>query len=165
MENAWLHVRQAGAEARERLISAAARRWGVATSACRTENGEVHHTPTGRRFDYGVLAADGGNAATAARIAAQESQAAFSIIGKPTARLDIPTISRPAPSSAMDVGVTGMRSATVLLAPRLGAEPTRIDDSAAEAVPGVRDIVPIHDGSVIVADDRGRRCAAVRRSS
>ena len=48
--------RQVGAAARQLLVSAAARRWGVAESECRTEKGFVIHGE--RRLSYGALAED-----------------------------------------------------------------------------------------------------------
>src|SRR5262249_19313706 len=58
MRGAWKPLREAGATARVILIAAAAKRWGVDTSSCRAEDGEVIHAPTGRRFKYGELAAE-----------------------------------------------------------------------------------------------------------
>ena len=50
-------LREAGAAAREMLISAAADRWDVAPSDCRAENGIITHLPTGRRLPFGTVAA------------------------------------------------------------------------------------------------------------
>jgi isoquinoline 1-oxidoreductase subunit beta len=55
--DAWKYMRQAGAEAREALRNAAAQRWSAKPDDCRTEKGTVVHTPSGRRFTYGQLAA------------------------------------------------------------------------------------------------------------
>src|SRR5262245_54227715 len=41
-------LQQAGASARERLIAAAAKRWGVAPAECAAEMSKVTHTPSGR---------------------------------------------------------------------------------------------------------------------
>jgi isoquinoline 1-oxidoreductase subunit beta len=50
---------QAGAAARALLTAAAARRWSVPATECRTERGRVIHSPTGRELRYGEIAAAG----------------------------------------------------------------------------------------------------------
>ena len=52
----WTPLREAGAEARELLIMAAARRLNVAVSECYAEDGYVIHRPTGDRVPYGEVA-------------------------------------------------------------------------------------------------------------
>lgn len=54
----WNIAQQAGASARERLISAAARRWNVAPDSCRAASSRVTHVPSGRRLRYGELVTD-----------------------------------------------------------------------------------------------------------
>ena len=55
IRGAWIPMRQAGAVARTMLVSAAAEKWGVGAASCRARNGEVIHTPSGRRLKYGAL--------------------------------------------------------------------------------------------------------------
>ena len=52
----WTMLRRAGAAARDMLVHAAAERWQVSTSECETIQGQVVHTPTNRRANYGGLA-------------------------------------------------------------------------------------------------------------
>ena len=54
----WQPLREAGAIARNMLVSAAAKRWNVDPASCRAQSGEVLHTPTGRSIQYGEFAAD-----------------------------------------------------------------------------------------------------------
>src|SRR5579872_7082699 len=49
-------VAQAGAEAREMLVEAAAQRWGVDKSQCRAQNGYVVNMATNAKLSYGSLA-------------------------------------------------------------------------------------------------------------
>jgi isoquinoline 1-oxidoreductase beta subunit len=49
-------LRHVSAIAREMLIAAAARRWGVDARSCHAHEGEVIHTPTWRKLKYGELA-------------------------------------------------------------------------------------------------------------
>src|SRR2546427_3014846 len=52
----WDPMRKAGAAAREMLISAAAREWGVARSACKAENSANVHAGSRRRLSYCQIA-------------------------------------------------------------------------------------------------------------
>jgi len=49
------YVRKGGAAAREMLIAAAAKRWGVPAEECSVSNGIISH-PDGRRITYGKIA-------------------------------------------------------------------------------------------------------------
>ena len=51
----WKPMRIAGASARAMLVQAAAAKWGVDLSACRTQNGEVIHDASSRKAAYGDL--------------------------------------------------------------------------------------------------------------
>src|SRR5579864_4218037 len=46
IRTSWAPLRQAGAQAREMLIAAAAQKWGVNASQCRAENNSVINTAT-----------------------------------------------------------------------------------------------------------------------
>ncbi|HEY6257159.1 MAG TPA: molybdopterin cofactor-binding domain-containing protein, partial [Xanthobacteraceae bacterium] len=50
------YLQMAGAEARERLLLAAAAIWNVPTSELTAKNSVITHTPTGRQTPYGALA-------------------------------------------------------------------------------------------------------------
>ena len=52
----WEPVRRVGAAARQMLLAAAAKEWGVSESDCHTASGEVFHSSTNRRLGYGALA-------------------------------------------------------------------------------------------------------------
>src|SRR5215475_8820799 len=54
----WLPLRQAGAAAREMLISAAAKKWEVGADTCKAQNGSVVHGHPQRAFRYGELVAE-----------------------------------------------------------------------------------------------------------
>src|SRR5205814_5307528 len=53
MASSWKPLRQAGAAAREMLITAAAARWQVDRDSCKALHGAVEHSATGRRLEYG----------------------------------------------------------------------------------------------------------------
>src|SRR5262245_51855624 len=84
----WKPMREAGATAREMLIAAAAKRWGVDANTCRAQEGEVIHTPTGRRLKYGELAADAAKLPVPTNVALKKPEE-FKLIGTPARRLDL----------------------------------------------------------------------------
>ena len=150
----WQPLRQAGATARTMLVSAAAKRWNVDPASCRAQSGEVLHPPTGRRIKYGELAAD------AARMPVPESVALkrpedFKLIGTPAKRLDAPAKVNGTAVYGIDVRPPGVKIATLAQSPVFGGRLKRVDDAAAKAVKGVRQIVRLDDAVAVVADHMG----------
>ena len=165
VHNAWLRMRRAGADARERLIAAAAARWGLAAQSCRTDDGAVVDDAGARRLAYGVLAAA---AAALPPISAPQLKQPehYRLLGKPAARLEIPGHIAGRSIFGMDVTLPNMRAATMILPPSFGAVPANIDATKALAIDGVRDVFAIGDGIAIVGDDlwsvfRGREAVDV----
>jgi isoquinoline 1-oxidoreductase beta subunit len=150
----WQPLRQAGATARIMLVSAAAKRWNVEPASCRAQSGEVLHPPTGRRIKYGELAAD------AARMPVPESVALkrpedFKLIGTPAKRLDTPAKVNGTAVYGIDVRPPGVKIATLAQSPVFGGRVKSVDDNAAKAVKGVRQIVRLDDAVAVVADHMG----------
>jgi isoquinoline 1-oxidoreductase beta subunit len=144
-------LRKTGAAAREMLVAAAARKWGVDRAACRAENGAVVHAASGRKLGYGLLAA----------LAAREEVPKdpplkdpkdWRLIGRKVPRLDAPDKVRGRARFGIDVRVPGMRFAAVARPPVVGGKVARFDAAKARAVPGVRDVVEVPSGVAVVAD-------------
>jgi isoquinoline 1-oxidoreductase subunit beta len=151
---AWQPLRQAGAIARTMLVSAAAQRWNVDPASCHARSGAVLHAPTGRSIKYGDLAGD------AARIPVPESVALkrpedFKLIGTPAKRLDAPAKVNGTAVYGIDVGPPGVKIATLAQSPVFGGRLKSVDDTAAKAVKGVRQIVRLDDAVAVVADHMG----------
>lgn len=146
-------MRRAGAQARDVLLQIAARDWGVAKAALRTEPSVVIG-PEGQRAPYGDLAALGaaGLSVPAAEDVALKSKADFRLIGQDVPRKDVLAKSTGQAVYAIDVDVPDMAYGAVLRAPVEDEVPVTIDDAAARAVPGVIDIVPLPDGVAVVAE-------------
>jgi isoquinoline 1-oxidoreductase subunit beta len=154
IRGAWQPLRQAGAIARTMLVAAAAKRWKVDPASCRAQRGEVLHEPTGRTAKYGDLAAD------AARIPVPESVALkrtqdFKLIGTPAKRLDTPAKVNGTAVYGIDARPPGVKIATLAQSPVFGGRVKRVDDTAAKAVKGVRQIVRLDDAVAVVADHMG----------
>ena len=151
---AWQPLRQAGATARTMLIAVAAKRWKVDPATCRAQSGEVLHPPTRRSVKYGELLVD------AARIPIPKSvvlkrREDFKLIGMPAKRLDTPAKVNGTAVYGIDVRPPGVKIATLAQSPVFGGRLKNVDDAAAKAVKGVRQIVRRDDAVAVVADHMG----------
>jgi isoquinoline 1-oxidoreductase beta subunit len=151
---AWEPLRQAGATARTMLASAAAKRWNVDAASCRAQNGEVLHAPTGKRATYGELAADAARVPVPKNVALKQPQD-FKLIGTPAKRLDTAGKVNGTAIYGIDVRPPGVKIATLAQSPVFGGRVKRVDDAAAKAVKGVRQIVRLDDAVAVVADHMG----------
>lgn len=146
----WLPMRKAAAGARQLLVQAAAKQWGVDASSCTAENGEVIHAASGRKLSYGALAerANGTPPADPPLKAIKD----FKLIGKATKRLDTPTKVNGREVYGIDVMLPGLRFATIAASPTFGGKVRHVDDSAAKKVPGVQQVVVLDDMVAVVGD-------------
>ncbi|MER8967220.1 molybdopterin-dependent oxidoreductase [Mesorhizobium sp. M0808] len=154
IRGAWEPLRHAGATARIMLVAAAAKRWKVDPGACRAERGEVVHATTGQRIGYGELAADAARMPVPASVELKRLQD-FTLIGTPAKRLDTPAKVNGTAVYGIDARPPGVKIATLAQSPVFGGRVKRVDDAAARAVNGVRQIVRLHDAVAVVADHMG----------
>jgi isoquinoline 1-oxidoreductase subunit beta len=147
----WIPLSQAGATAREMLVAAAARRWGVEGESCRAVNGSVIHAPSGRHASYGELAASAAALAMPKEIALKKPSE-YKLLGKPLKRLDSPSKVCGSAVFGIDVRVPGMLYAAVLRCPYIGGRLKKFDAGKAKAVPGVRAVLETSGGVAAVAD-------------
>ena len=146
----WKPMRQAGAQAREMLVRAAAARWKVDRDACRAMNGEVEHAASGRRLAYGALVAAAAKLPVPADPALKDSKQ-LRVIGTAPARLDSPAKVDGTAVFGADVRVPGMLYASVAQCPVFGGRAAGFDPAAALAVPGVVRVERVGDGVAVLA--------------
>jgi isoquinoline 1-oxidoreductase beta subunit len=151
---AWQPLRQAGAAARTMLVAAAAKRWNVDPASCRAQSGEVHHPQTRRSIRYSELAADAARMSVPKGVALKRPED-FKLIGKPAKRLDAPAKVNGTAVYGIDVRPPGVKIATLAQSPVFGGRVKGVDDAAAKAVKGVRQIVRLDDAVAVVADHMG----------
>ncbi len=154
MRGAWKPLREAGATARIMLVAAATKRWGVDAKSCRTEDGEVIHVPTGRRLKYGEVVADAANMPVPGNVTLK-SPGDFKLIGTRAKRLDAPEKVNGTALYGIDARPAGVKIATLAQSPVFGGLVKSVDDTAAKAVKGVRQIVRLDDAVAVVADHMG----------
>jgi isoquinoline 1-oxidoreductase beta subunit len=150
----WKPLREAGAIAKTMLVEAAARRWNVGPASCRAQSGKALHPPTGRSIRYGELAADAARMPIPESVVLKRPQD-FKLIGTPAKRLDAPSKVNGTAVYGIDVQPPGVKIATLAQSPVFGGRVKSVDDAAARAVKGVRQIVRLDDAVAVVADLMG----------
>jgi isoquinoline 1-oxidoreductase beta subunit len=154
IRGAWQPMRQAGAIARTMLVSAAAKRWNVDPASCSAQSGQVLHVSTGRRVKYGEVAAAAAGMAVPENVVLKQPKD-FKLIGTPVKRLDTPAKVNGTAVYGIDVRPPGVKFATLAQSPVFGGRVKKLDDAAAKAVKGVRQIVRLDDAVAVVADHMG----------
>jgi len=147
--DAFDKLRQAGATAREVLKQAAAERLGMPIGNLETRDGRVI-APGGIELPYAELAEE------AARIDPPRSvelrpQSQWRYLGRSMPRLDMLEKVTGTADFATDIRLPGIRFATVRMTPRLGGAMLSYDASAAEAMPGVEQVIDLGTGIAVVA--------------
>jgi isoquinoline 1-oxidoreductase beta subunit len=141
--------RHAGATARTLLVEAAAKKFNVAPSACRTEKGFV--IAGDKRASFGELAEAAGKLQAPATVTLKDKKD-WQYLGKPTKRLDAKSKANGNAKFGMDVHFPGMLIAVVAHAPVFGATVKSFNATATKAIKGVHDVVQIPTGVAVIAD-------------
>jgi isoquinoline 1-oxidoreductase beta subunit len=161
MEN-FTPLRRAGATVRQLMITAAAAKWNVSPAECEARKGSVLHQKSDRQASYGELIE------TARKLPLPDpekvelkDESDFELIGRPTARVDVPSKVNGSAQFGIDVRVPEMVFAVVARCPTFGGKAAHIDAGKAQAVAGVRHVFEIPalgngmftaGGIVVVAD-------------
>jgi isoquinoline 1-oxidoreductase beta subunit len=150
MANSWDQLREAGAEARARLVAAAARSWNVRESEITIEKGVVKH-PSGKAAKFGELAG-AAQTVTLSGPARPKERADWRLIGTRVPKVD--TLSKTDGSAmfTIDVKLPGLATCLIARPTRFGAKPKAFDAAPALAVPGVREVFAVPQGVAVLAD-------------
>lgn len=137
-------LRQAGAQVREVMVAAAARRWSIPTTQCRARNSKITDTSSGRTLSYAALVKD------ARRLPLPDpntvplkSPKDFSLLGRSIPHLDIPDKVKGAARFGLDVRVPDMVYAVVAQCPYFRGDLVGYDAAKAKAIPGVLEVFEI----------------------
>lgn len=145
----WSTLRTAGAAARAMIVAAAATRWGVGASECRTSNSVVSHEPSNRTLRYGSLVADA-SLLPVPESPKLKSAAERTLVGKRTPRVDGREIVRGSAIYGLDARTPGMVYAVIARPPKLGSKLKSFDAERARKITGVTDVVAISRGVAVV---------------
>lgn len=153
----YLALRRAGAAAREMLIAAAARQFGVSTTDCQAGAGRVTNKLTGASLSYGELAP------LAALITPPVdpplvADGALRLIGQSVPRLDIPAKVNGSAVYGLDVRLPGMVYAAIKHCPVFGGTVSTVP----KAPLGTLAVVGLGNAVAVVADNtwKAMRAAA-----
>lgn len=140
--------RTVGAMAREMLVASAAEKWNVPPASCAVAEGVI--TSGAHRASFGELAEAAMKRTPPASVPLKDPSK-WTIIGKPTRRMDTPEKITGKAKFGIDVQFPGLRTALVSRAPAFGAKLQSFDASRALAVPGVEKVVQVPSGIAVVA--------------
>ena len=165
MKGLWVRYRLAAAQARARLVAAAAEAWEVPADEVEVENGVLRHE-SGRQATFAELAAQAEQLPVPDDVQPKDS-ADYKLIGR-EGRLRVDAVPKILGTThfTIDQSLPGTLTAIVLHPPRFGATAAAVDDQAALAEAGVTTVVPIAEGVAVVAEtfadaQRGLRALAV----
>ena len=164
MANSWEQLRNAGAEARARIVAAAAKQWGVDASGITIEKGVVGH-PSGKSATLGELA-DAAQEITLTGPAKPKAPDAWRLIGKEVPRLDTVSKTNGTAEFTIDIKLPDMATCVIARPTRFGAKVKSFDPAPALAVPGVKEVFAVPQGVAVLADGfwaarKGREALAV----
>ncbi len=142
-------MRVVAAEARARLVTAAAQQWNVDAATCSTRDSQVV-APDGRRATFGSLSRAAAQLTATAVPGTPKDESEFVLIGQPTTRLDAHDIVTGNAKYALDLPVAAAPT-VVARPPTIGGAVLTVDDTAARAMPGVIGIARIPTGVAVAA--------------
>src|SRR5438477_658609 len=138
------YLQPAGAEARERLLLAAAKTWGVPVEEVSSANSIITHRPTGRTTTYGKVASLAAQTPhpDPARIRIKPPSE-WTLMGTEQKNLDVPHKVTGKTIYGIDVRLPGMKWAAVKSCPVYGGKLKRYDFERIRGEPGVISAVEI----------------------
>jgi isoquinoline 1-oxidoreductase beta subunit len=141
---AYLPMRQAGAAAREMLVTAAAQRWNVNRDTCHPQNGGVLHGARKQFLTYGELAPDAAKLPLPDfKTVPLKNSSDFTIVGHDRARFEAAAKSNGTARFGIDSRPAGIVYAVVARCPVFGGKVAKFDATKTKAVPGVQDVFAI----------------------
>jgi len=148
IRSSWPILRKAGATAREMLLMAAAKEWGIDKSKCKVSNGNIE-SDKGEKLDFGKLAAKAAILEVPEEVELK-SPSNFNIIGKSKKNVDIESILKGQPLFGIDTKVEGMLYATAIRPPAFGQTLKSFDAVEAKKVNGVVDVLKFADNKIAI---------------
>jgi isoquinoline 1-oxidoreductase subunit beta len=156
-----LGMRLAGAAAKVMLVEAAANQWNVPVGECSAKLSRVTHAGSGRSLSYGELAPQAAQLKPPVH-PPLKSREDYTIVGRSTPRIDIPSKVNGSAIYGVDVTLPQMVYATIAASPVFGAKLVSVDTAPAEALPGVKQVVKLDNAVAVVADGYWRALKGVR---
>jgi len=135
-------MREAGATARTMLEQSAASTWNVPASECKAQNHFIVHTPSGKKAAFGDLVAGASSQPVPKKDTLKyKSPSDFRYIGKELPMVDLDDLVTGKGVFGIDAKRPGMLYASIERPPVLGGTLKGFDDSAANQVKGVQQVI------------------------
>jgi isoquinoline 1-oxidoreductase subunit beta len=150
MANSWDQLRLAGAEARARLIAAAAKQWGVDAGSITIDKGVVKHA-SGKSATFGELAGPAQEIELAGPFKPKEPDA-WKLIGTRLPKVDTVPKTNGTAMYTIDVKLPNMLTCVVARPSRFGAKVKSFDAAPALDVAGVKEVFAVSQGVAVLAD-------------
>ncbi|MCK0178650.1 molybdopterin-dependent oxidoreductase [Flavobacteriaceae bacterium S0862] len=150
LRQGWTPLRQTGATARQMLVNAAAAKWGVSASECKTNKGVITNA-NGDKLGYGEVVKEAASLEVPEDVTLKDPKD-FHIIGQDISNVDIDEIVTGKPLFGLDYKQEGMQYASVLRPPAFGQKLESFDDANARTVNGVNDVIKFGDKIAVLAN-------------
>jgi isoquinoline 1-oxidoreductase beta subunit len=144
-------MRKAGATARAMLVSAAAKQWNVDAATCSTSNGMVYG-PSNQRAKYVELLTAAAALPVPEKVALKTNDK-FKILGTRQARMDVKQKTNGTAVYGLDVKIPNMKIGSIEKPVQIGGTVASFDASAALKYPGVRKVLQVPSGVLVIADN------------
>ncbi|WP_308613008.1 xanthine dehydrogenase family protein molybdopterin-binding subunit [Massilia eburnea] len=141
VKHSWQQYREIGARARAMLVAAAAEQWKVPAAQITVSKGVVRG-PSGQSATFGALA-DAAMKQPVPQEVKLKDVKDFTIIGKPTPRLDARAKATGTQQFGMDFKPEGAKVVVLAHPPVFGGKVKKFDAAKAKAVPGVIDVIKV----------------------
>ncbi len=151
MANSWDQLRTAGAEARARLIAAAAKQWGVDAGTITIDKGVVK-AASGKSATFGELAGLAQQVEVAGPFKPKEPDAWKLIGANKLPKVDTLPKTNGTAMYTIDVKMPNMLTCLVARPSRFHAKVQSFDAAPAFAVPGVKEVFAVSQGVAVLAD-------------
>jgi isoquinoline 1-oxidoreductase beta subunit len=148
----WQTLREAGAIARQMLLTAGAQHLEVPVAECQAHQSRITHLPTAKSVSYAelVVRAAGLPIPTMALLKEPDE---FKLIGRSIPRLDLADKVNGSTIYGIDTKLPDMLYATIAQSPVFGGSVKSFNAAAIKQRPGIVDCFAMDEGVVVVAQD------------
>jgi isoquinoline 1-oxidoreductase beta subunit len=147
----WDALRQTGATTRQMLVNAAATKWGVDASTCKTSKGIITNLK-GETLNYGEVVKQAALLEVPEKVVLK-NPSEYTIIGTNATNVDLDKIVTGKPLFGLDYKAVGMQYVSVLRPPAFGQKLVTFDDSQAKIVNGVSEVIKFGDKVAVLASN------------
>ena len=148
IKHSWERLRKAGATAKQLLVEAAAQKWSVDASTCKTENGFVISS-TGQKLSYGELSEAASKLPIPKEVKLKKTEE-FKLIGQTIKSVDNHDVITGKPVYGIDFKTEGMLHAQIQRPPAFGLKLKSFDASEVKKMSGIIDVVSFGNKVAVV---------------